>query len=130
MEFLQIAPNRLQSILELVALRDVTPKIEYFVPDDELAETEYEAEELIAKSTRYSFSSMGIPTGTKLSFTKDRNVTCTVVSDTEVVLNGSKLTLSKAALVCLHNSGYKWKTARGSEHWLYNGIAVSELSKL
>lgn len=129
-EFLQISPSRIQSIIELVELKDVTPKNEYFVPKDDLEETEQEAEELSNKSSRYSFSSIGIPIGSKLIFIKDKNIYCTVVNDTEVDLNGTKFTLSKAALVSLHGVGYKWKTARGSDHWLYKGICISELSKL
>ena len=126
-EFLQISPNRLQAIIELVAQKEVTPKNEYFLPSEDLLETEVEAEELITKTTRYSFSNMGIPLGSKLIFTKDRNIICTVTGDAEVDLDGTKLTLSKAALISLHSIGYMWKTARGSDHWLYKGTPISEL---
>ena len=129
-EFLQISPNRIQSIIELVAQKDVTPKNEYFVPSEDLTDTEVEADELMAKSTRYSFSSLGISTGTKLIFTKDSNIFCTVVNDKEVDLDGTNLTLSKAALISLHKVGYRWKTARGSEYWLYNGVPITELSNI
>lgn len=59
---------------------------------------------------------IGINPGDVLSFSRDQQVTATVVSDTQVDLSGEPLALSPAAVKVLHSMGGKTKNANG---WKY-----------
>lgn len=80
------------------------------------------------RSRNLTFARLGIPIGAELTFFKDHNVKC-IVKDKEstVSYRGEEYTLSGLALKLLHECGFKWKTARGADHFMYKGVKLSDM---
>ncbi len=115
-EFFYLSPSRAQSILELVAISDATPREEIF--DD----NPQEAEEAIEKSLRRklpTFEEYGIPQGSTLTFIKDPSIVVTVDGDRTVRFNNESTSMTAAALQALKQLGYNWKSVQGPAYWVY-----------
>ena len=121
--FFQLDPHKVQTILELIAIKEVTPKEDvFFEPDDKKA-----LERVSRYGRRFSFASVNIPIGATLNFVQDETITATVHSDTSIIYDGQELSISKAALLATHACGYKSSTAAGPWYWLYNGETLNTL---
>jgi T5orf172 domain len=124
--FFQLDPHKVQTILEMIAIKEVTPKEDvFFEPDDKKA-----LERVSRYGRRFSFASVNIPIGATLNFVQDENITSIVHSDTSVIYEGQELSISKAALLATHACGYKSSTAAGPWYWLYNGETLNTLRSL
>jgi hypothetical protein len=124
-EFFELHPIRAQKILEMVALRDATPR------EDVAADPE-EEEQLIRNEQRshlrrFSMFRIGLKAGDVLTFARDESITAVVSSDTEVTYEGSLQSLSSAALAAIHKCGYNWKSIPGPIFWMFNGRPLKEI---
>jgi hypothetical protein len=105
-EFFYLSPSRAQSVLELVAISDATPREEIF------DENPREAEEAIEKSLRRklpTFDEYGIPQGSTLTFQKDQSITAVVEGQRNVIFQNESTSMTAAALSALKQLGYNWK---------------------
>lgn len=84
-------------------------------------------EEQIASRKIVTFSSLKIPLNSELSFTRDENVKCKVISEREVEYEGQKYFLSGLAKKLLNEMGYTWKTVQGSMYFKYNDKTLCEI---
>ena len=120
-EFFYLSPSRAQSVLELVAISDATPREEIF--DD----NPQEADEAIEKSLRRklpTFEEYGIPQGSTLTFIKDPSIVVTVDGDRTVRFNNESTSMTAAALQALKQLGYNWKSVQGPAYWVFEGESV------
>jgi hypothetical protein len=78
---------------------------------------------------RFSFNFVNIPIGSELTYTRDEDIKCNVVSDNEVEYNNKRYSLSKLADELLTKSGYNWKSVQGPLYFKYNNKTLFELKK-
>lgn len=122
-EFFRINPERILAILKLVEERD-------FTPTSDIVEDADEQQSLNKERTRrdaFTFSSVGIPVGSILSFVRDDNVTVSVVDNRNVEYEGQICSLSQSALVILTRD-YSWRgsACQGPRYWVYENETLSE----
>ncbi len=126
-EFFKVDPDLAKAIIELVAISEVTPsESEQGITATEkqaIAETRKRAENL-------TFDMIGLKPGAVLTFIKDPNVTCEVVSNRKVRFEGQEVYLSKAALIAVRKMGYDWPSVRGWDYWLHEGRRLSDIVSL
>lgn len=123
-EFFQIEPDLARAIIELVAIDDVA------LSDQEQSINPAQREEINEVKARRevrTFTSMNVPVGAQLVFSKDPDVTCTVVGPRRVAFNGKEMSPSRAALTVVHSMGYDWVAVSGMEYWTYNGVRLCDL---
>ena len=95
-EFFSADPDLVKAIIELVATEEVTPGLR----DQNLSLEQQEAISTERQRLgRMTFEEIGIPLGATLTFSKDRQVTCTIVTAKKVNFEGQEMSLSKAALI-------------------------------
>jgi hypothetical protein len=124
-EFFEIAPERVVAALKLATLQDVTPKKDY-------VETEGDQQALDSARTRrsvFNFEMVKIPPGSLLTFSRDPDITCTVVDNKRVLFEGKQQSLSSSALILLHRLGYQWPTVNGLQFWAYENELLAERRK-
>ena len=122
-EFFRINPERVLSILQLLAIREVTPG-EDFVNDAE------EQQALVKERERresFRFSLVGIQPGATLRFVRDEEITAIVLNDKQVEFEGAATSLSAAAGKILTRN-YDWVTSKvqGPLYWVYENKTLSE----
>ncbi len=122
-EFFEIPPENILDILELVEIKDVTPKKDFV----ETNEDKKAIKKLEKKRERFNFEMVNIPIGAELTFARDHNKKSIVVGNNKVIFNGKKMSLSKSALIALKELGYNWKSAQGAAHWMYKGKTLKEI---
>ena len=121
--FHKLDPHKVRTILELLAVREVTPRDEVFSEPDDA-----QAIEKVARWTkRFNFTEVGIPLGSALNFVPDHSITAVVNGDTTVEFNGETMTTSAAALRAQHQRGFAGKALSGPTYWLYNGDTLSQV---
>ena len=76
---------------------------------------------------RFNFSLVGISVGTKLTFIKDENITCEVISNSKVKFKDETHSLSSAGLIALRECGYNWTVCAGPKFWTYEGESLRDL---
>lgn len=76
---------------------------------------------------RFNLGMVGIKKGSVLKFSKDESITCTVLDNLNVLFAGKKMSLSKAALKALRDSGYNWSSASGPINWEYEGEKLKKI---
>ena len=74
-----------------------------------------------------TFSFLNIPINSELSFTRDENIKCKVVSDREVEYKEEKYSLSGLAKKLLSEMGYNWKSVQGPMYFRYNDKTLFEI---
>lgn len=125
-EFFALHPYRAQRVLEMVALRDVTPRDDVPEPDEPSLPSPIGKRQHLP---RFSMERIGVLPGAQLHFVKDPLITALVHSDTEVLFEGEVRSLSRAALLAVSRCGYNWKTIPGPEFWLYEGQPLKEIEQ-
>lgn len=75
----------------------------------------------------FKFSSVDIPLGAILHHAEDKNITATVVSDTQIDFAGIRTSLSGAALLVLQNKGVTRTSIQGPKMWTWNGNVLSQI---
>lgn len=116
-EFLEgIDPIRVRAILQLHAIKEVTPEatgIEY---------SEQSIQDKPPKAERFTFQMVGIPVGATLEWADDSEKKCTVLDGrTRVEYEGGIYLLYPLSA---HLKG--WSNAQGSKYWLYEGETLQE----
>jgi hypothetical protein len=122
-EFFRLEPDRVKAVLSLLAIEDVTPKID-IVEDEDAQKALDEARE---RRAPYSFTDAKIPLGTELVSTLDENARCVVTGHKAVRFEGVETSLSAAALIVAHRQGYTWKTIAGPQYWKLGDKTLDEL---
>jgi hypothetical protein len=125
-EFFTADRDVVKAIIELVALKDVSPS------DAEQAITPAQRLEInaVRSSEPRTLSGLGIAPGTVLTFTKDETITCQVVGDRTVEFRGDVMSLSRAAINAVQSLGYKWQTVAGFNYWALGGVKLSDMPML
>jgi hypothetical protein len=122
-EFFRINPERVKMILEGFSLKDVTPT-------SDVVEDDQERDTLNRERSRrpvFRFSMVDIEIGSELTFLKDENLTCRVVSDREIEFDGTTSSLSQVTLDLLNNRfGKNWRSVRGQDFWIYENETLQE----
>ena len=73
------------------------------------------------------FGILGIPKGTILTFSKDKNITCETSDNGRVIFRGKETSLSGSALLIIHEMGYKWRQVQGAVFWCYQEKTLRDL---
>ena len=121
--FHKLDPHKVRTILELLAVREVTPRDEVFSePDDAQA-----IEKVSRWTKRFNFREVGIPIGSMLNFVPDQSVTAIVNGDTTVEFDGETMTTSAAAARANSKRGFLARALSGPTYWLYNGDTLSQV---
>ena len=121
-EFFRIAPERVQSALQLAALEDVTPR------EDVVEDAEDQAALNKARTWRdpFNFHMVDIPPGSILTFSKDPSVTCKVVDHKKIEFEGEVTSLSGSAVTIVQRMGYKWTHVAGPFYWEFEDETLDE----
>ena len=110
-------------ILEGFSLKDVTPT-------SDVVEDDQERDTLNRERSRrpvFRFSMVDIEIGSELTFLKDENLTCRVVSDREIEFEGTSSSLNQVTLDLLKNRfGKNWGSVRGPDFWIYENETLTE----
>lgn len=95
-EFFTADPHRVRTVLQMVALEEVTAT--GITEQDEVEAIEI-VEEVRERRDRFNFEEVRIPVGTVLTFSGRPDVTCTVVNErpAQVEFNGQVTSTSKSA---------------------------------
>ena len=67
-----------------------------------------------------------IPVDSILTFTRDPEVKCKVISSKKIELNNEETSLSAAASKALEGVGVFWKSVQGPQYWEYEGETLIE----
>ena len=121
-EFFRVSPERVVSAIKITSYKDVTPSVDFVeTPEDQKA-----LDWTRARRPVFRFSSAKIPHGAILVFTRDQKVTCVVIDDKKVLMNGLEVSLSRAADIALRQLGISWKSVQGPAYWEYEGEILDE----
>ncbi len=118
-EFFELDPNKAKVIIELLAVRDVTPREEVVASVDD-------TEALLKRKGRFRFSQAEVPVGATLTFSRDESQTATVIDDNSIAFRDHQTSLSHSALEIMRELGYNWKTIDGTSFWLFDGQTLNE----
>ena len=123
-EFFRIDPNQVKAAIQIGELRDVTPKMDVVIDASDIQALKTAAV-AADRRTRLSFTELNIPVGAILNFSKDENITCTVVANGKVNFEGQVISPSAAALSVVKRMGYEWSAVSGSDYWIYEGETLA-----
>jgi hypothetical protein len=122
-EFFRISPDKPKAIIELLALKNVTPGFEIFSEaDDKNALLEEKK-----RKSNFRFSLVGIKPGQILHSVFDDSIICTVKNDRWVEFRGEEHSLSSSALDIANEKGLGWSAIAGPDYWKYDGKTLSKL---
>ena len=123
-EFFRADANQVREAIQLAELKDVTPKVDVVVDASDVQALQ-KAVATEERRSRLRFTELGIAAGSVLTFAKDPQVTCTVVTDGKVDFQGQTLSPSAAALQAVKKLGYQWAAVSGSDYWEYGGETLT-----
>lgn len=123
-EFFRIDANQVKEAIQLAEIKEVTPKVDVVV-DAEDVQALKKAVANEERRSRLRFTELDIPAGSVLLFTKDKSITCTVVTDGKVNFEGAVMSPSSAALISVKRLGYNWAAVSGSDYWEYDGETLT-----
>ena len=117
-EFFELSPARVESVLKLVELENVTPNVDIVESkDDQLA-----LNKARRKRPNFDFNSLNIPIGSELVFAYDEKIKAVVVDSKRIKLD-EEITTTSAAAVKLTNSK---APLQGTLYWLFEGETLNE----
>ena len=122
-EFFRMSPDQAKAALEIASGEDVTPQGDVVETESDRAALDRER-----KRSRFNFAQIGIEPGEILEFKKDPSITAKVVENDQIEFRGSITSLSPAALIIVHEMGYKWTKIAGPQFWMYKGKTLYELN--
>ncbi len=123
-EFFTIDPDLAKAIIELVADR----RVDVSDVDQSIDQMERrEIEQMRRRREVRTFTSLRVPVGATLTFTKDPEITCTVVKPRKVSFRGEEMSPSAAALQVVHEMGYDWQAVSGMDYWEYEGVKLCRI---
>lgn len=120
-EFFQIEPEQAIALLEVMAIEDVTPRIQAEAAAVDAESTEA-GNRLKAKRPNFNFREMGIPIGATLQFTQGEE-TVEVIDERRVRFRGQDSSLTAATRELLGNS---YHVAPGP-YWRYEGRSLRDI---
>ena len=121
-EFFEIDQQRVISALQMTGGKEVTPKSDIAADEDGLKALESRK----PKRRVWTLFDAELKAGDVLTFTRDEDVTATVIDERKIEFRGDATSVSGAALTLLHELGYTWKTVNGWGYWLYDGETIGE----
>ncbi|MDB2663279.1 GIY-YIG nuclease family protein [Paracoccaceae bacterium] len=121
-EFFEIDQQRVISALQMTGGKEVTPKSDIAADEDGLKALENRK----PKRRVWTLFDAELKPGDVLTFTRDEDVTATVIDERKIEFRGDTTSVSGAALTLLHELGYTWKTVNGWGYWLYDGETIGE----
>lgn len=122
-EFFRLDPHKAKVIIELLAIEDVTPGQDNF--EDE--ESKEAVQKAVRASGRYSFVENEIPFGSQLEYVYDRQITCEVYDDKNVLFDSEIISPSKAAAMAHAKRGGAATAISGTISWLFRGQTLSSI---
>ena len=126
-EFFQLSPERAVSLLKAVGGKEIQFGNNEMI-DEEGKVLEDDARiEKITKRGNFTFSSVNIPVGSEITFTRDDTKKVTVASDRKVEYQGEEYSLSTLAQKLLEELGYHWKSVQGPAYFKYKGEILSDI---
>lgn len=121
-EFFRIEPEKVVIALSIGNFREATDGVAEVDPEERQA-----LEEVKARRPRINLSAIDVPPGTKLTFSRDEDVTAVVAVDgRNVDFEGECISPSAAALKALHRMGYTTPAASGPEFWMVDGELLDD----
>jgi T5orf172 domain len=123
-EFFRADANQVREAIQLAELKDVTPKVDVVVDASDVQALQ-KAVATEERRSRLRFTELGISAGAVLTFAKDPQVACTVVTDGKVEFLGQTLSPSAAALQAVKKMGYQWAAVSGSDYWEFEGETLT-----
>lgn len=120
-EFFRVNPERVRTAISLVAVEDVTPKV-----DIDLSQEELQALADNERRQPFRFSLAKVPVNAVLQFIRDESKTCRVIDDKYIEFDGQAMSLSGAASLLLKSMGYKSPSVQGPLYWSYEGESLVE----
>lgn len=120
-EFFLIDPECAVTALKVFEVTQITPSSNKFATKEELKEIE----NIKAKRSKFDFKENNIPIGSILEFSRNKEITCTVLANNKIDLNGKISSLSLSARELL---GYKYGVA-GTLYWMYDGETLDSIRK-
>ena len=123
-EFFEIAPERAVAALKISGAKEIKLSNEMIDETGGIV-----PEKVKTHKKRFSFSLVNIPIGTELTFTRDENKKCKVISDCAVEYEGQEYSISGLADKLLRELGYDWKAVQGPAFFEYNERTLYELKK-
>lgn len=117
-EFFKIAPERVVAALKLAQIENVTPHQDFVdSPEEQRA-----LDQARKNRAKFNFEMVKIPVGSMLTFTRNPELTCRVINDTQIEYNGEIKSLSEAAKLAL---GIDYNVA-GTLYWEYEEETLDE----
>jgi hypothetical protein len=101
---------------------DVTPKKDFVETEEDQRALDQASERRAA----FNFKMVDIAPGAILTFTRDPNITCTVVDERKVNFEGENVSLSVAADRALRRVGVTWKSVQGPLYWEFENETLDE----
>ena len=126
-EFFKMDPERAVSALKISGDKEI--KLSNKMIDDSGDEIQDKITSPKRTGKRFSFSSINIPIGTELTFTRNPEIKCTVITDDTVEFENSQYSLSGLADKLLRDLGYNWKAVQGSNFFEFNGKTLYQIKK-
>lgn len=96
-EFFTETPERVVAAIKLREIRDITPREDIV----EFEEDRKALEKVKRYKKRFDFEHYGIPIGSIFTFTRNSEIICKLVENSNVEFNGQVMSISKAAQVAL-----------------------------
>ena len=121
-EFFEIDEQRVISALLLARGKDVTPGTD--VAED--VESLRALKKASKRRERFKFSMVGLKPGDEISYLKLADTRARVASDTHIMFEGEKVSISKATMALLKRQGIQWKSVQGQQYWEYEGETLSQ----
>lgn len=121
-EFFDISPESIYAILELLTLKDVTPKDIILDKTEDISEIKRSIEKSSKRRSAFNFKLANIPIGSELCFSRDHNIKAIVESNNTIKFNDKSTSLSLAAQQLL---GYKYSVS-GPLYWMYDDESLDE----
>jgi len=121
-EFFELDPNKAKVIIELLAVRDVTPR-------DDVVSSVDDTEALMKRKGRigfFRFSQAEVPVGATLTFSRDESQTATVLDDRSIKFREHQTSLGNSATDIMRDLGFNGERYHGTPLWLYDGRSLNE----
>jgi len=125
-EFFELDPNKAKVIIELLAVRDVTPRDDVVSSVDD---TEADTEALTKRKGRigfFRFSQAEVPVGATLTFSRDEGQTATVLDGRTIKFREHQTSLGNSATDIMRDLGFNGERYHGTTLWLYDGRSLNE----
>jgi hypothetical protein len=121
-EFFEIEPEQAITLLQLMAIEDVTPSLRKEAEAVDI-ESKDASRKLKSRRPNFNFTEMGISKGEILEFTQPPNEEVVVISEKKIMFRGEESSLTAATRELLDN---EYDVAPGP-YWRYKGRVLREI---